>query len=242
MCACKAKLMVIQFKQSAHTACTSINSAGLTLGVVLLSKEDKYQSFEELQMEQNEGHDFRVQIDFRREANIVIIAPHGGGIEPGTSELAIAIAGEELSFAVFEGLKPEHNGDLHITSTHFDEPRCLEVVKQTDTALAIHGERSNGETVYIGGLHDSLISDLTLSLRDSGFTVKHHTNPNLQGISLRNICNKGVHGAGVQLELSKGLRSKFFKSLNKQGRAIQTLLFNKFVIAVRQGLSKARLL
>ena len=55
-------------------------------------------------MEQNEELNFRVQINFIKEANIVIIAPHGGGIEPGTSELAIAIAGEELSFAVFEGL------------------------------------------------------------------------------------------------------------------------------------------
>jgi poly-gamma-glutamate hydrolase-like protein len=54
-----------------------------------------------------------------------LVAPHGGGIEPGTSELADAIAASDLSFYTFEGLKPSGNTDLHITSTRFDEPMCL---------------------------------------------------------------------------------------------------------------------
>jgi phage replication-related protein YjqB (UPF0714/DUF867 family) len=53
---------------------------------------------------------------------VAVIAPHGGGIEPGTSELATAIAGDDFSLYLFEGLKSAGNGELHITSTNFDEP------------------------------------------------------------------------------------------------------------------------
>ncbi|WP_126802254.1 poly-gamma-glutamate hydrolase family protein [Aliidiomarina minuta] len=50
------------------------------------------------------------------------------------------------------------------------------------------------------------------------------------------------HGAGVQLELSRGLRSTFFESLNSAGRRRQTHVFHQFVDAVRQGLVRAGLL
>lgn len=43
-------------------------------------------------------------------------APHGGGIEPGTSEIADAIGGERGSFYTFGGLKSSGTADLHITS------------------------------------------------------------------------------------------------------------------------------
>jgi phage replication-related protein YjqB (UPF0714/DUF867 family) len=45
---------------------------------------------------------------------LAILAPHGGGIEPGTSELAEAVAGEGLSFYAFEGLKRSGNAVLHV--------------------------------------------------------------------------------------------------------------------------------
>ena len=72
--------------------------------------------------------------------------------------------------------------------------------------------------------------------------MREHENPNLQGKSSLNICNRGTNGAGVQLELSCGLRNTFFESLNEAGRARQTQEFHQFVDAVRQGLSRAGLL
>jgi phage replication-related protein YjqB (UPF0714/DUF867 family) len=203
---------------------------------------DRYSNFKALKAEQTEGRDFRVQVAVREEAAVAVIAPHGGAIEPGTSELAFAIAGEQLSFAIFEGAKVAQNRDLHITSTNFDEPRCAEVVALSRTAVAIHGENSPEETVFAGGADALLRSQLSEALAEAGFTVREHENPNLQGTSRANICNRGTSGAGVQLELSRGLRSTLFESLNAAGRARQTDAFHQFVDAVRQGLIRAGLL
>lgn len=203
---------------------------------------DKYSNFEALRAEQVEGRDFRVRIALREESVVALIAPHGGAIEPGTSELAMAIAGDQLSFAVFEGTKGTHNRELHITSTNFDEPRCTDVVVSARTAVAIHGESSQEAIVFTGGADVILRSHISKALSESGFTVREHQSPNLQGNSPLNICNRGTSGAGVQLELSFGLRFALFESLNAVGRGRQTQLFTQFVYAVRQGLSSAGLL
>lgn len=203
---------------------------------------DRYSNFKALKAEQTEGRDFRVRVAMREEATIAVIAPHGGAIEPGTSELAFAIAGEQLSFAIFDGTKAAQNRDLHITSTNFDEPRCTDVVARSRTAVAIHGENSQEATVFIGGADPMLRSHISNALEETGFTVREHENPDLQGVSRANICNRGSSKAGVQLELSHGLRSTLFESLNAAGRARQTEVFHRFVDAVRQGLSRAGLL
>ena len=82
---------------------------------------DTYNSFANLAKHAEEGRDFKVRTQ-ERLGTTVIIAPHGGGIEPGTSEIAEAIAGNDLSLYLFEGIRDENNRELHITSTRFDEP------------------------------------------------------------------------------------------------------------------------
>lgn len=57
---------------------------------------DRYSNFEALRAEQTEGRDFRIRVGLPEEAMVASIAPHGGAIEPGTSELATAIAGGSL--------------------------------------------------------------------------------------------------------------------------------------------------
>lgn len=203
---------------------------------------DKYINYKALKSEQIEGDDFRVKAQFCEEAKVAVIAPHGGAIEPGTSELTIAIAGEELSFAVFEGMKLQQNRELHITSTNFDEPRCLKIVEKAKTVLAIHGESSSDEVVFIGGLNQSLMTNISNALRKDGYIVQKHSASNLQGRAVNNICNRGMERAGVQLELSRGLRLRFFKSLRADGRKSKTRKFDEFVHAVRQGLKMANLL
>jgi Poly-gamma-glutamate hydrolase len=78
----------------------------------------------------------------RARPKFALVAPHGGGIEPGTSELADAIAGSDLSFYTFEGLKSSGNTDLHITSTRFDEPMCLTLLASSSVVVTLHGEHS----------------------------------------------------------------------------------------------------
>ena len=77
---------------------------------------DKYPDFETLSQHEISGVDYRILVR-RATTGFSIVAIHGGGIEPGTSELADAVAGLEFSFYAFEGLKGSGNADLHITST-----------------------------------------------------------------------------------------------------------------------------
>jgi poly-gamma-glutamate hydrolase-like protein len=126
---------------------------------------DRYKNFLELAKKETQGIDFRVRLQ-QRAGKAVVLAPHGGGIEPGTSEIAEAIAGADLSFYAFEGVKPADNRILHITSAGFDEPQGKVLAEASLTVIAVHGEESAEEIVFLGGLdeerqkkfRDSLIS------------------------------------------------------------------------------------
>ena len=155
-----------------------------------------------------------------RRSHVVVAAPHGGGIEPGTSEIALAIAGTALSYYLFEGHKRHGNAALHITSVRFDEPRGLALLRRAACVLTVHGERSNTEAAYLGGLNAPLKAALAAELEGRGYVVRESAH--LQGRDERNICNVGRMGAGIQLELSAGLRRSFFESLSRAGRANPT--------------------
>jgi phage replication-related protein YjqB (UPF0714/DUF867 family) len=197
--------------------------------------EDKYANFSELVQTEREGHDFQVRLRERVGA-LAVIAPHGGGIEAGTSEIADAIAGEEFSFYAFEGIKVKNWG-LHITSIRFDEPRGVALVAASPRAISIHGEGSARQVVFLGGRDQVMISRLRASISAGGFRVETHESYQLQGRGRANICNRTANGVGVQLELSKALRRSFFESLSKNGRSTTTQPFDEFVAAVRTAIA-----
>jgi phage replication-related protein YjqB (UPF0714/DUF867 family) len=167
---------------------------------------------------------------------VVIVAPHGGGIEPGTSEIARAVAADVFSCYLFEGKKLRGNGRLHITSANFDEPQCIALLSAATTAVSVHGENSNTEVAYIGGLNSVVVKSIQATLDHQGFVVREHPNPEMQGRNPRNICNTGRLGAGVQLELSAGLRRSFFESLARGGRKCPTPQLALFGMLVREAL------
>lgn len=197
---------------------------------------DTYANFAELGVAECEGVDFCVCVVPREATSTVVLAPHGGGIEPGTSEVAKQIAGNDLSCAMFEGRKPTGNSRLHITSTNFDEPRCLALVTAADNVLTIHGEGSEKPVVFLGGRDATLGARLRTALEEASYMVEVHKDPKLQGMALANVCNRGRKRAGVQLELSFGLRRLFFASLSAEGRTKPTDELMKFAAAVRKGL------
>jgi phage replication-related protein YjqB (UPF0714/DUF867 family) len=137
-------------------------------------------------------------------SGVLIIAPHGGGIEPGTSELARMIAGEDYSLYCFEGLKERGNRDLHITSHNFDEPRALELAARSSFVVAIHGCLGT-DAIYLGGRDSALIDLLTHSLQRARLPVfaSDHRYPARHP---NNICNRGTRGIGAQLEITRDLR------------------------------------
>jgi phage replication-related protein YjqB (UPF0714/DUF867 family) len=155
-----------------------------------LRVKDKYRTFEELAANEQEGSDFQVRFRACRGATAVI-APHGGGVEPGTSELADAMAGSDLSSYTLEGIKKSDNAVLHITSRLFDEPQGVALVAASPAVVALHGEDSEDPVVFIGGLDKELGARIRASLESEGFVVRTHDNSNLQGFDNDNICDRG---------------------------------------------------
>ena len=193
---------------------------------------DKYKSFNELAQHETEGQDFEIAY---REAGsaFVIIAMHGGAIEFGTSEIADAIAGKNFSFYTFRGMKEQGNADLHITSTYFDEPRVISLLRKSKFAITVHGRNKEDQIVYVGGLHLQLKKQIVSALKRAGFRATHQDYPSFKGLNTKNICNLGQSKSGVQLEISRGLRETFFKSSMENGEVGRTKCFNKFIGAVR---------
>jgi phage replication-related protein YjqB (UPF0714/DUF867 family) len=203
---------------------------------------DKYANYHALSFSEREGVDFAIRYGEVTTARALVLGLHAGRIEPGISELVLAVAGDDLSYYLFEGIKDCGNRDLHITSTHFDEPGCLTLTEKSEKVVAIHGERSDDRVVYLGGLDETLKEHLMTALREHDFIAKRHAKPLLQGTSPKNICNRSRSRMGVQLELSNGLRQTFFQSLNTDGKRRPTGQFYRFVSALRDGLRNAGVL
>ncbi len=164
-----------------------------------------YESFKELSSREVEGQDYRIRVELR-DPRVLIIAPHGGKIEPATAEVAEAIAGTDYSFYSFEGLKADGNGVLHIESHLFDEPRALGAVKKANIIITVHGQIDRKEEfVMVGGLDDGLRSEIQRQLEAAGFQTRLPSE-GLTGTDPMNICNRGKLGRGVQLEISRKVR------------------------------------
>src|SRR5260221_2694666 len=77
-----------------------------------------YRGFEDLARAQSRGRDYEILVRRRAGSSVAIIAPHGGGIEDGTSAVASAIASDDFSLYLFEGIRRSGNyAALHLTST-----------------------------------------------------------------------------------------------------------------------------
>jgi len=100
------------------------------------------------------GRDFRIAFGDSKIELGLLIAPHGGGIEPGSSEIMRAVA-EPSGWAWYEfaGFLRQGNKEaLHISSTSFDEPTLKSMLPQAGFVVAFHGASESGEPiVYVGG-------------------------------------------------------------------------------------------
>lgn len=197
---------------------------------------DKYVNYDQLRHKETEGEDYQIYLR-ETDSDAAVIAPHGGGIEPGTLEIADAVAGAEHGFYAFEGIKRKGNSALHITSENFDEPSGLKLLRKSKAVLALHGCTGKEEVVCLGGRDEHLKARIKEQLEESGFMVRESANPNLQGMRSLNICNRGQTKQGVQLELTHALRRKMFASLKRSGRKNKTELFQNFVSSLRVALS-----
>ena len=200
---------------------------------------DKYLNFSELKKNETEGRDYCIHLR-RGRSGVAIVAPHGGGIERGTRQIADAIAGTEHSYYCFEGIKEKGNQVLHITSDHFDEPRCLAVVGHSEKVVTIHGAGAEEAAVYAGGLDDELKHNIILALSGAGFMAGSDPSPTRQGNGITNICNRGSSGKGVQLELTGRLRRRMFDPPDADGYRHPNELFISFIQTIRRVLTELK--
>jgi len=187
---------------------------------------DRYSSYAELAATHRIGVDYDIRVVDRASPSAVI-APHGGWIEPGTSEIAAALAGDNLSLYLFEAMRRGPHGAFHITSGRFDEPQALALVGACRTAIAVHGRSDEGDaaTVWLGGRDLALRDRIGAELTATGFAAA--PNEQLPGIAASNICNRTATGRGVQLELPMTLRRKLVADID---------LMKTFVAAARRAL------
>ncbi|MEJ5348144.1 MAG: poly-gamma-glutamate hydrolase family protein [Desulfosoma sp.] len=195
---------------------------------------DGYLSFQELKVHEVSGRDYVIEWRTGR-SGLTLMALHGGGIEPGTSEVARAVSKGVHAFYHFDGLKRKNNGVLHITSSRFDEPVALSLAAQSWKVITVHGCTNGGADLFVGGLDIELRSRCREVLYQAGFSIGNH--PVFQGLQPENMCNRGRAGCGLQLELSLNLRRRLFVSLNRWGRRYPTPIFHDLVHALRQVLA-----
>ena len=208
----------------------------LTLHKPQETRVDIYTNFDNLRIHEVEGVDYRIRWRIGQ-SGIAILSIHGGNIEPGTSQIADAIAGQEHTFYALEGIKCAGNSVLHIKSTLFDEPTALQVVCQAEIIISIHGCAEMQPVLHLGGLDIDLKQRIQALLGQQGFHVANATHPHFPGVDQANICNLCGRGMGVQMEISRGLRTQMFRDLTPQGREHPTEMFHRFTQAVRDAIA-----
>ena len=186
----------------------------------------KYESFQELQENETEDEDYFIKVE-DRSSPIVVMAPHGGKIEFVTCELAEQIAADDYSLYCFKGIKEEDNWDLRITSHKFDEPQAIKLVKSSNTALTIHGQRNREEEFVVVGGRDEVLRKKLKERLSRYYTLKRIEG--IMGTSPQNICNRTKRNRGAQLEISQKLRSTLKRNEDERER---------FVSLVRKALAE----
>ena len=188
------------------------------------SAMDTYTCYAELARAERDGIDYEKVVQPVTGAQVAVIAPHGGGIEPGTDTIAAAVAGLDFSYYCFRGCKPNKNRRLHITSHRFDEPNCVALLASHTWVIAIHGCNDEGEQVFLGGLDTELITDIVTALAAANIrtATDGHAYP---GTQPDNICNRGAAAKGAQIELTRAFRDG--RQTNAFVQAVRSVLLSR---------------
>lgn len=170
-----------------------------------------YRTFRELALHERRGNDYTVQ-SRRGRTGLLVMAPHGGGIEPGTDILAASLAGRRHAFYGFIGLKCHGNRLLHLTSHRFDEPVARRMTRQALWVLTLHGCAANDATIRVGGRDREGRLIFQKCLQKAGVRTRLSGRTNLAGRHPANLCNRGRLSRGVQLEIARDLRNPRLQS------------------------------
>ena len=193
-----------------------------------------YQDFTELVLHAAKGRDYRLNI-VDRKADVTITAVHGGSIEPLTSELAAAIAGEEYNLYELRGLRTRGCELLRVPIQRFNEAQLHALMQRSNIALSIQGTEGGEAAVHLGGRNRWLKRVLGARLQEAGFQVRPPAGPGAAHDPLR-FYNLAVEG-GVQIELTSAMRESLIDCALRdflwEDQQCWNDRFCAFVIAVR---------
>lgn len=200
---------------------------------------DKYNSMKELYSFEP-LHNYRLTHRLNSNSPVLILAPHGGGIEFITSEIAHEVAANHFSLFDFAGVMPERNfSNLHVTSRHYDCSIAKRLSSKAHFSLAIHGckgEESEKAT-FIGGQDRLGRQTVQRHLEQAGFIVKEAP-AHLSGLGADNIVNQNQRCMGIQLELTTAQRQAFISMpiLSFITRKKHSSLFYRYCDALRNAM------
>lgn len=192
-------------------------------------EQDHYRNFSELQAANTEGKDYSILIR-DTSSKILVMAFHGGLIEPGTTELADMISGDDFDFYSFSGNKNEElheasltAADLHLTAARFDEPKLMSMVTQAEFCVGLHGFGGAEADFCVGGGNAAERKRLveTLSKKFPDLKACDLCCPPYNGIATKNPVNKCLNG-GVQVEMSPKVRRKILSDRDFRSFLAQT--------------------
>lgn len=191
---------------------------------------------------------------------VTVLSIHGGGIEAFTSNISAALAklfGYKLYDFKAQGttqcLKGSSNTDvLHITATHFDDPRAVSLVGSSSKAVAIHGYAdSRGYArgvICVGGADASarstFITEVNSNASSWGLYVLAPIDApsagsgacgDLAGTASTNIVNRTSSGGGLQLEMSTGLRTDLANTSDQSYDALRNIIYGAISVAMETG-------
>ena len=169
-----------------------------------------------------------------------LMAVHGGGIEPGTEEIARFVAHHSgASLYVYGGRRSRGNISLHRPShSGRIEKRLLVVqfLKHVKAAISIHGHGRGQNLAYVGGLHESMVQRFVELARPALSQYEWIWDPKiippgLSGRSPSNVVNLPP-AKGMQLELPLKLRQTKGTLHGKSFEPVgDTLLLSRLLIS-----------
>ena len=198
-------------KNVSHLVLTS--TLWMAAGTCFAGLPDRYSSYEELAKHEKEGVDFVV--DTRSlHSSVSVVAIHGGRIESGSDQIAKEIAADDWSYYLFRAQKPGDNWPLHVTATHFNDPRAIHLAEESKWVVSIHGFREDEkDIVCVGGGNVELARKVAEALKKATFRtlskdlLVESPCTRFGGSSSKNIVNRSPM-KGVQLELSGHFRDQ----------------------------------
>lgn len=194
---------------------TLIQLSGANAHSTSVGDQDHYRSFEELARNNVAGKDYEIQIQ-RFNSPVLVMAFHGGLIEPGTTELGEELSRGEFNFYTFIGKKNRDvhepsftSADLHLTSARFDEPQLLKLTSESQSCVALHGFGGEEADFCVGGanpeMRKAFVSKLGSALPE--YRSCELCCPPYNGVSLKNPANR-CQTTGVQIEMSPAVRRR----------------------------------